>query len=368
MNRVAGLEVGLPASIDEVDAAWLTDVFRTSGAIGPEHSVASVELAPFAEGLGFLSILHRATLTYDGDPPDAPETVIVKMITDMEVQRGIGEALLFYPRELRFYREVAGSTGFRSPVAHAAMMAEDSSHFVLVMEDLSGIRQLDQAAGVAGPDAMLAAETMARMHGAYAGKDLSDLETTFLPFDNPIYRAALPQIFDSGWSTCKAEAADLLTPELIAFGDRFGELTPFFMESFSGGTLVHADWRADNLLVDDSTGEMVVIDFQLVGTGVATYDLGYFMSQSVEPEVRAEHGQQVIDRYFESLAATGADFDDAELRAGLRLSMAWCLIYPVSQFAAWAELPEPYQQTALRMLRRSVSAIEEYSALELIPD
>ncbi len=48
--------------------------------------------------------------------------------------------------------------------------------------------------------------------------------------------------------------------------------------------------------------------------------------------------------------------------------MAWCLIYPVSQFAAWAELPEPYQQTALRMLRRSVSAIEEYNALELIPD
>ncbi len=205
MGKVAGLEVGLPASIDEVDAPWLTEVLRVRGAIGTDDEVASVDLEPFAEGLGFLSILHRATLTYAGDPPDAPKTLIVKMITDLEVQRGIGEALQFYPRELRFYHEVAQSAGFRSPIAYAAMMAEDSADFVLVMEDLSGIRQLDQAAGVSAADAMLAAETMAKMHGAFAGQDLSDLETTFLPFDNPIYRAALPQIFDGGWSTCKPE-------------------------------------------------------------------------------------------------------------------------------------------------------------------
>lgn len=368
MSRVAGLEVGLPASIDDVTPAWLTEVLRTSGAIGAEHAVASVALEPFAEGLGFLSVLHRATLTYNGDVPDGPQTVIVKMITNLDVQRGIAEALQFYPRELRFYREVAPSAGFRSPVAHAAMMAEDSADFVLVMEDLSDIRQLDQAVGVSASDALLAAETMAKMHGAFADKDLSDLATTFLPFDNPIYRAALPQIFESGWDTCKAEAADLLPADVVAFGDRYGSLVPWFMERFTGTTLVHADWRADNLMVDDRTGEMVVIDFQLVGVGVPTYDLGYFMSQSMEPEVRVEHGQQVIDRYFESLASTGAAFDNGELNEALRLSMAWCLIYPVSQFAGWAELPEMYQETALRMLRRSVEAIREYDSLSLFPD
>lgn len=368
MSRVAGREVGLPTTIEEVDAAWLTSVLRTSGAIGPDRSVASAELEPFAEGLGFLSILHRATLTYDGDAPGAPDTVIIKMITDLEVQRGIGEALQFYPRELRFYREVAPMAGFRSPVAHAAIMADDSADFVLVMEDLSGIRQLDQAVGVDAADALLAAETMARMHGAFAGKDLSDLATTFLPFDNPIYQVALPQVFAGGWETCKAEAGDLLSPEIVAFGDRFAELVPFFMQQFSGTTLVHADWRADNLMVDDATGEMVVIDFQLVGVGVPSYDLGYFMSQSMEPEVRAEHGQAVIDRYFETLDETGAGFDTDELHRALRLSVAWCLIYPVSTFAGWPDLPEPHRQTALRMLRRSVSAIAEHDALSLIPD
>ncbi|MEM7326254.1 MAG: phosphotransferase [Actinomycetota bacterium] len=374
MGRVAGREVGMPASVEEVDAAWLTSVLRTSGAISSEHSVASVTLEPFAEGLGFLSILHRATMTYDGAPPDAPETVIIKMITDLAVQRGIAETLQFYPRELRFYQEVAPSAGFRSPKAHAAMMADDSAEFVLVMEDLSAIRQLDQVVGVNREDSLLAAETMTRMHAGFAGKDLSDLATTFLPFSNPMYEIALPQIFASGWDTCKAEAGDLLSPEVIAMGDRFGELVPWFMRQFSsGGTLVHADWRADNLMVDDSTGEMVVIDFQIMGTGVPTYDLGYFMSQSMEPEVRTACGQEVIDRYFSSLAATGVDyaaagFDEAELHNAMRQSMAWCLIYPVSMFGGWDDLTELHQQTALQMLRRSATAIDEYDALALLPD
>lgn len=367
-NRVAGIEVGLPTSIADVTPEWLTDVLRTSGAIGADHAVASVTLEPFAEGLGFLSLLHRATMTYAGDPLNAPKTVIVKMITDFDVLRGMAEALQFYPREMRFYREVAPSAGFRTPVAHAAMMAEDSAEFVLVMEDLSEIRQLDQAVGVSAADSMLAAETMAKMHGAFADKDLSDMATTFLPFDNPIYRVALPQIFDSGWDTCKAEAGELLSPEVVTFGDRFASLVPWFMERFNGTTLIHADWRADNLMVDDRTGEMVVIDFQLVSVGVPSYDLGYFMSQSMEPELRVEHGQQVIDRYFESLHATGAEFDDDELHDALRLSMAWCLIYPVSQFAGWGELSDTHRQTGLRMLRRSVEAIGEFESLALLPD
>ena len=33
---IAGLEVGLPATIDDVDATWMTAVLRTSGAIGSD--------------------------------------------------------------------------------------------------------------------------------------------------------------------------------------------------------------------------------------------------------------------------------------------------------------------------------------------
>lgn len=364
---VAGLEVGMPSSIEEVDAAWLTKVFRASGDLGEDGSVATVEIEPFAVGLGFLSLLHRATMTYDGAADGAPESVIVKMVTDLEVQRGIAEALLFYQRELRFYTELALEVGYRSPKAYAAMMAEGSSDFVLVMEELNTVRGLDQAVGVNAADAALSVETMAAMHSRFMGQDLSDLETTFLPFNNPVYAAVLPQVFGSGWESCKAQAADILTPEIVAFGDRYDELMPFFLETFTSTTLIHGDWRADNLLVDDDTGEMVIIDFQIMGTGPGTYDLGYFMSQSLDPAVHATEAAGLVDRYFDALASTGAEFDREELTRIYRLANASCLIYPVSSFAGWDEFPEQMQETARRMLVRSINAIEATNALELLP-
>ncbi|MEM7276364.1 MAG: phosphotransferase, partial [Actinomycetota bacterium] len=250
---IAGAEVGRPTSIDEVDAAWLTAVLRTSGTLGSDGEVGGVSVEPFAEGVGFLSLLHRATLTYDGPADGAPATVIIKMVTDLESQRGIADALQFYQRELRFYREIAAGLEFRTPVVHAAVIAEDSTDFVLVMEDLSELRGLDQTAGVGEDDAMLSVWSMAGLHAHFWGQDLADLETTFLPFDNPIYRAALPAVFAGGWETCKAVAADLLDPEVVAYGDRFAELVPFFIEEiYREPTLIHGDWRADNLLVDDN--------------------------------------------------------------------------------------------------------------------
>ena len=54
---IAGLEVGLPATIDDVDAAWLTAVLRTSGAIDPSTAVSAASVEPFQVGVGRRGIL-----------------------------------------------------------------------------------------------------------------------------------------------------------------------------------------------------------------------------------------------------------------------------------------------------------------------
>jgi len=367
MVQIAGLEVGLPASIEQVDAPWLTAVLRTSGAVGSNGSVKTVSAESFAVGVGFLSDLYRVSVTYEGQCAGAPETVIVKMATNIEGQRGIADALSFYQRELRFYREVAPEIELATPKVHAALMSQDNTDFVLVMGDLSSCRSMNQEAGVNVSDAHLAVSGLAKLHAQYWGKDLTELQTTFLPFDNPIYRAALPHVFDGGWARAKAEAGDLMTDEVIEFGDRFGATVPFFVDSIDGdSTLIHGDWRADNLLVGDD-GELIALDFQIVGTGTATYDLGYFMSQSVEPEVRREAAADVVETYFNALSAAGINYDRETLEHVYRLAIAWCLIYPVASFASWDELPDQARAMARSMLRRSVTAIIDNDCLELIP-
>lgn len=210
-GTIAGAEVGRPERVEDITAEWLTTVFRTSGALGEDGSVAGVSIEPFAVGLGFLSELTKATLTYAGEASQAPPSVIIKMVTSLEVQRGLADALLFYQRELRFYRELADVLPLRTAKVHAAIMADDNTDFVIVMEDLSPLRGFDQAAGVSVEDAGLSIDGMASFHAAFHGRDLSTLTDTFLPFDNPVYRHALPGIFDAGWPICKEVAADLLT-------------------------------------------------------------------------------------------------------------------------------------------------------------
>lgn len=365
MGTIAGAEVGRPTSIDEVTAEWLTTVLRTSGAIGADTTVSAVTSSPFAEGVGFLSYLFRCELTYDG--PAGPDTVIVKFATDAPNQRGIADGLSFYQRELRFYRELGDRVPFRTPKAHAAIMDDGGTDFVLVMEELAGLRTMDQIVGATAEDAVLAATSAAGFQAPFWGTDLADLEQTFFPLDNPIHQAVLPQVFGAGWDRCKAEASDLMTPEVVAFGDRYVELLPWMLGELStGATLLHGDWRADNLMVDD--GDLAVIDFQIMGTGAGAYDLAYFMSQSLEPEVRRANEQAMIDAYFAGLDDAGVSYDRATSEREFRLALAFCLIYPVSVFGGWDDVPENGQAVMLAGLRRSVTTIGDHDALALLPD
>lgn len=364
MANIAGSEVGRPTGIGEVTADWMTAVLRTSGAIGPDDSVASVTNQPFAEGLGFLSYLFKSELTYDGTA--GPGTVIVKFATDMPSQRGIADGLSFYQRELHFYREVAEHIPLRTPVVHACVMDTESTEFVLVMEDLSDLRPMDQITGASRDDALRSAAALAQFQAPHWGADLSDLESTFLPLNHPINQAVLPQVFGAGWERCKIEGADVLTPEVISFGNRYVELLPWMVDQLSTGqTLTHGDWRADNLLVDGDVP--AVVDFQICGIAAGAYDLAYFMSQSMEPEVRRECESEMFDAYYGGLDAAGATYDRARSDREFRITAAFCLIYPVAIFGGWDDVPENGQQLMLAGLRRSVSTIVDHASLELLP-
>ena len=61
-------------------------------------------------------------------------------------------------------------------------------------------------------------------------------------------------------------------------------------------TMVHGDWRADNLLFEPD-GSVAALDFQLIGTGRGTYDLAYFVTQSLDRADAAAHERALFDRW-----------------------------------------------------------------------
>ena len=366
MGNIAGLEVGLPRGIAEVDAALLTTVLRTSAAIDSATSLATVEIEPFAVGAGLLSLLYRVSPTYDGG--SGPDTLIVKFPIDLPHQRGIADSLGFYPREIRFYREVAPHSPVRTPVVHAAMMAEDSTDFVVVMEDLSDRTTPDQRVGATWEQALASIDAMAALHAKWhEHPELEQMVNTFPPMLNPGYLHGLPPIFEAGWVNAQVHGADYLTPELVMFGDRYGEHLEFMLTTANTPvTLVHGDWRLDNLFFDGD--DVMVIDFQISGLASGVYDLAYFVSQSIAPEVRAGREKELIDRYVAKLAANGVVRDRDEVEHQFKVAVAQCFIYGVSSFPSYDDLPERSQELVKLLLGRSAQAIVDFDALSAFPE
>ena len=69
---------GIPTTIDDITADWLTDSLRDAGALGG-GIVTSFSSEPIGQGVGLMGILHRLRPDYDGEP--GPEAVSYTHLT-----------------------------------------------------------------------------------------------------------------------------------------------------------------------------------------------------------------------------------------------------------------------------------------------
>lgn len=364
MTDIAGLEVGLPAGVGEVTAAWMTDVLRTSGAIDAAARVESCTTVPYRAG-GLLSLLFRSTLTYAAG--GGPATVICKFPTDVPHQRLIADVLQAYPREVAFYRDVAPRSNIRTPEIHAAMIADDHSHYCLVMEDLGHLRQPDRLVGMDWDEALAGVDALAAFHaGWYGSPELETLSARFVPLSDPLYRTVLPGVYEQGWPAAKQHGGDLLSDEAIALGDQWADRLQAMLDHMEvNPTMCHCDWRADNMFID-ADGSIIVIDPQIASVGNGAFDLGYFISQSIEREVRSGREDELLARYAEALRAENVRLDTGQLAFETRVAVAAALIYGIAAFPEFEALDQESRNVQRTILRRAVNACEDLDALGAI--
>lgn len=361
MSPIAGLEVGLPDTPAHVDAGWMQAVLRTSGAIDRATTVASAVTERF-EGGGLLSALYRTTLAYDGG--DGPPTVFVKLPMDVPHQRAMADAFGVYPKEVGWYRDIAPRSTIRTPKVHAAMIAEDRTNYCVVLEDVSHLRQADRTGGMTWDEAMSAIGALARYHAGWTGShELDGLREVFFGLDSPVYRTGLPGVASSGWPAAKHHASDVITSEAMQLGDEWVELLPAMIDRLvTQPTLCHGDWRADNMFFD-ADGEVVIIDPQIAGVQNLAYDIGYFIGQSVEPDVFRGRIGELVGHYVATSRDCGVDLDTDVVLFDTRVAVAMCLMYGFASFPEYDHLDPNSQDAQKHILRRAASAVTEFDAL-----
>ena len=310
--------LSIPTSIDDVTAEWLAEATGL-----PITAISATEIGA---GLGVIGAVYRVTCTGDG----CPQSVVVKLQGLDEAAVFTGSILRMYIREVRFYDHMASRVPVRVPGALHTALDEETSSFVVVMEDMGSLRVVDQVVGMCLADAERAVDKLAAWHATFwgEGERLAE-EGITVSLADPIYPAILPMVFAEGWEKVTKEVG--VSPALARAGEAwpgvFAQLLLDLAEAPT--TMTHGDYRADNILFTGDD-EVALLDFQLSGTASGTYDLAYFVTQSLEPEVASANEKALFDRYVAGLRAAGvSDTDLGRLWEDYRKAALFCLVYPI---------------------------------------
>jgi len=243
----------IPVSLEEMDLQWMCDVLGHSEDLD-SGVLRGLKQEPLGEGRGFVGQLGRLHLEWES-ASDGPASLVVKLHTSDNAQSATLK--MAYEHEYIFYQHLAARSQVLSPHCYYAAFDPEKAHFVLVLEDLSRLEAGDQIAGTNDADVANAIRSLARLHAAFWN--------------------------DSGIHKLLGHGASEPQP-------------PF--------TLLHGDYRLDNMFFGRNDNSVRVIDWG-VRVGKGSEDLAYFLLLSLTPDQFRQQWRGLTELYRDALVKYG---------------------------------------------------------------
>ncbi|MGH2611164.1 MAG: phosphotransferase, partial [Tepidiformaceae bacterium] len=241
--------------------------------------------------------------------------------------------------------------------------------FALLLEDLAPMRVGDQVESCTIEQARLALRELARHQARWwEAPDLAGFG--WLPSVDceanrglaPMYAGALPLFLEHTAGRLSEPVREtarrlehLILPALTDYTER-------------PATVLHGDYRLDNLFFDDAAESLAVVDWQIMSRGPAVFDAAYFLGGSLEPGVRRAAEQDLLREYHESLLSGGVvDYDFDTMWEDYRRSMCFLLYIPVVGVGEVLDLTNERGIALFNaMTNRYCTAVEDLEAWELL--
>lgn len=340
----------------------LTALLREKGAIR-EASVTGLRHEPI--GIGLFGDTVRFTIDYDRTEPGAPATIAGKFPTLDEAVRANGAAMGMYRIEVNFYREIAADVAIRRPDCLYADIDDSGGEFGVLLEDMGPARAADQMAGCSRADAEHVFTQAAALHAPRFGDPLLP-EIGWLNTRHPTY-AALSAGLAENYHVFRERYEHLVEPEFIVAGERYCAVAPALADRGPRQTLIHGDYRLDNMLFD-AQGDavpLVVLDWQSVGVANSGADTAYFMATSYPIEQRRRDEQELLRFYHEQMQSRGVgDYRWDEVWEDYRRG-TWVAMITAIAVSALSKQTERGDRMFVRMFRGAAAQMLDLDSLAL---
>jgi Phosphotransferase enzyme family len=353
----------IPRYPTDVTADWLNAVLN---ARGESVDVREVEVVPI--GTGQTGATYRVSATYAANPDRVPATFVIKLPAQDDTVRD--RVTMGYRAECAFYAHVADRVKVPTPQWFHCEISADAADYALLLADQSPAVQGDQLAGCGEAQARLAAVAIAGLHGP-TWQDPIWLDFAGIAFQRPDEATA------QGMGEVARISVDLTLEKLGArlgqkdsdtFSTTMNLVSPWLLAEHDRFSLMHGDYRLDNMLFDPDSTRVSVVDWQTLGVGLPARDLAYFIGTSVQPQLRAAIERDLVDEYHRALLTYGIEGYDSEMCwRDYRLGMPQVLLISAFGFA-FAAGTERGDEMVLTMLRRGCQAIRELGTIELIEE
>ena len=294
----------IPTAMDDLTAEWLT------AAIGPRFGGAAVTGVERRQiGTGQIADSVRLSLTWD--PADGgPPSLVAKVTSASEASRQAAIQTRTYEVEVGFYRDLADQVLVRRPACYWTGFDAGASAYGLVLEDLAPAEQGDQMRGCSVEEAALAVDELALLHGPMWGHPERLEPYAWLHRGGGTTSPGIGSFLEMLLPGFLERYAERLTPEVLELIQRVVPKLATAPPAEGPETVVHGDFRNDNLMFG---GERVcVLDWQTVSVGHGVADLSYFLGGSLLPDDRRAHERELLERYCGRLAEqdVALDLDD----------------------------------------------------------
>jgi hypothetical protein len=249
-------------------------------------------------------------------------------------------------------------------------MDVDGDEYLLLLEDMAPAIVGDEAPGCSVEQAELAITSLAKFQAAWW--DSPKLDTLdWMPAVNAPVQQIAAGAYQQAWGPFCQFAGDRVSPSVMQLGEQLQHHVVDVLDALEPAprTIIHGDFRGDNVFYGDgvTAPKFRAIDWQISSKGRGVFDVAYYLSTSVLPDVRKAQEERLV-RLWHDIISDANDtkhytYDDAFY--DYRVSALFMHVYTVVAIGSLDSANERGLFLFNEWLRRRATAIEELSCHEL---